>query len=89
MAKPSDREYKLFRKIRELEEQVNKLKTENELLKRKLEKTQDEPKYKKEKPKSPGGCPVCDATIKETELPFGKLRICSKGCGWRQVKHES
>lgn len=87
MAKPSDKEYKLFQKIRELEEQINKLKKENQVLQKKLDKvTVDEPKTK-HKPKSTGGCPACEAPIKVTDLPFGKLRICSAACGWRKVDH--
>ena len=83
MTRPSDKEFKLFRKIRDLEEVINKLKVENEILKKKLEK--DEPKKTKKQVKSQGGCPACDSPIKVTELPFGKLRICTAACGWRIV----
>ena len=86
MTRPSDKEFKLLRKIRELEELVNKLKIENEILKKKLEK--DEPTKQKKQVKNQGGCPSCDSPIKVTELPFGKLRICSAGCGWRKVDHD-
>lgn len=89
MARPSDKEYKLFQKIRELEEQNNKKDNEIAQLKKKidkLEKSDPEYKPKKKELKSAGGCPVCQAEIKVTDLPFGKLRICSKACGWRLVE---
>ena len=89
MARPSDSEYKLRHKIKELEEVVNKLRVENEILKKKIEKLEkSDPEYKpksKHSPKAAGGCPVCSSVIKVTDLPFGKLRICSAACGWRKV----
>lgn len=85
MARPSDREYQLRRQIKDLQEQVEKLETENNRLKKQIEKAKpDEPKQK-HKPKSAGGCPVCEAQIKITDLPFGKLKICTAACGWRLV----
>ena len=86
MAKPSDKEYKLFRKIRELEDQITKLKNENAQLQKRLDKEQ--PKEKKEVKKIEGGCPVCNSPVKVTELPFGKLRLCSAACGWRKMDKE-
>lgn len=85
MAKPSDKEYKLFRKIRELEEQNEKLKKEIVILEKKLEKDAVKVVKVKEVTKHQGGCPTCQAPIKITDLPFGKLKICTKGCGWRKV----
>jgi TolA-binding protein len=85
MARPSDREYKLQHQIRELREQVEKLEVENARLKKQIEKTQAKEEPKAKKVKHAGGCPVCEAPIKVTDLPFGKLRLCSAQCGWRKV----
>lgn len=30
-------------------------------------------------------CPTCGNPIKSSRLPFGHLRTCSVGCGWREV----
>lgn len=88
MGKPSDREYKLMHKIRELEEQNRKLESEIIQLKKKLEKQNiNEPK-KYNKAKKESSCPECGADIKVTSLPFGKLSLCSAGCGWREMKHD-
>lgn len=86
MARPSDREYKLQHQIRELREQVEKLEVENARLKKQIEKTQAKEEPKK-KVKHAGGCPVCESPIKVTDLPFGKLRICTAACGWKKVEH--
>lgn len=88
MARPSDKDYKLLRKIRELEEQVEKLKKEIVQLEKRLEKEQPKVVKSKVTKKVDGGCPTCEAPIKVTDLPFGKLRICTAGCGWREVKHD-
>lgn len=90
MARPSDTEYKLRYQIKELKDQLEKLETENARLRKQLDKLQvkdEEPKKGKIKPKHIGGCPSCDAPIKITELPFGKLKICTAACGWRKVDH--
>jgi tRNA G26 N,N-dimethylase Trm1 len=31
-------------------------------------------------------CPTCGSEIKSSVLPFGKLIICTSGCGWRSVE---
>lgn len=89
MARPSDREFALKRKIKELEDQNEKKDVEIQILKKKIEKLEkSDPEYvpkSKKQVKSPGGCPVCQATLKVTDLPFGKLRICSAACGWKAV----
>jgi len=83
MARPSDKEYKLLQKVKDLEQQVEKLNKENAQLEKRLNK---EPKIEKTKVvKHQGGCPSCQAPIKVTDLPFGKLRICSAACGWKIV----
>lgn len=90
MGRPSDREYALNRKIRELEEQIRKKDLEIEQLKKKVEKLERKDiQYKPVKGnKIEKGCPTCGAGIKSTTLPFGVLRICSDGCGWREVEHD-
>jgi hypothetical protein len=90
MAKPSDREYALHRKIRDLEEQNRKKDLEIDHLKKKVEKLENkDTQYKPVKGKKvERGCPTCGSAIKATKLPFGTLRICSDGCGWREVEHD-
>ena len=69
---------KLFQKIRELEQQNEKKDNEIAQLKKKIEKLEkSDPEYKpkKKEVKSAGGCPTCQAEVKVTDLPFGKLRI--------------
>lgn len=90
MARPSDREYALKRKVKEQEEKIHILEIENKRLKQQLEKLQSVPelsvkKGKKEKPKV-RECPDCGAEVKESELPHGNLLLCSKACGYREVR---
>ena len=89
MARPSDREFSLKRKIKELEDQNEKKEVEIAQLKKKIEKLEkSDPEYKpkaKHSPKAAGGCPVCSAVIKVIDLPHAKLRICSAACGWRKT----
>lgn len=85
MAKPSDREFALHRKIRELEEQNRKKDLEIEQLKKKLEK---EPKLHVKNKNKEKACPNCGANVKVTNLPFGKLELCTGQCGWREVKKD-
>ena len=87
MARPSDKEFKLFRKIKELEEQNKKKDLEIEQLKKKLDKLETKEFKPVKGKKQEKGCPTCGSSIKTTDLPFGKLYICSEGCGWREVKH--
>lgn len=85
MARPSDREYTLHRKIKELEEQNDKLKKQIAQLEKRLER--EEPKVMKKIQKQ-GDCPVCQSPTKTTVLPFGKLKICSAACGFREVTRD-
>ncbi len=91
MARPSDREFSLKRKIKELEDQNEKKDVEIQQLKKKidkLEKSDPEYKPKAKHVKAAGGCPVCSSVIKVIELPHSKLRICSAACGWRKVDND-
>lgn len=90
MARPSDREYQLKRKVKELEEQNHKLETEVTQLRKKIEKLEKKDEEYKPKPgkKIERVCPSCGKSIKDTVLPFGRLVLCSDGCGWREVKHD-
>lgn len=90
MARPSDSEYKLLRKIKTLEEQCRNKDSEIAALKKrvdKLERTDLEFKSKK-KAKDPTGCPDCGAGLKDLALPFGKLSICANACGYRLMRKE-
>jgi DNA repair exonuclease SbcCD ATPase subunit len=80
-------EYELERQIRELKQENAKLK---KLLREKekadkLEKVEKEPK-KAEVKKVDKPCPVCGAALKVSELPHGILSLCSKACGFREMK---
>ena len=89
MTRPSDREYQLKRKVKDLDEKNNQLEIEIKRLNKQLEKLKEpeaEHKSKKKHKIVERGCPSCGAAIKSTVLPFGKLEICSSGCGWREVK---
>jgi hypothetical protein len=86
--KPSDKEFKLYRKIKDLEEQNEKLKNQVIQLEKRLEKEQTPivKKKGKEIKKHENACPLCEAPMKITDLPFGKLKICSAACGWKKVE---
>jgi DNA repair exonuclease SbcCD ATPase subunit len=79
-----DVEYELEREIRELKQENAKLK---KLLrdKEKDAKVEKEPK-KAEVKKVDKPCPDCGAAIKSTELPHGILSLCSKACGFREMR---
>lgn len=46
----------------------------------------EEKKIVPSKTKKENLCPVCGSEIKSSVLPFGKLIICTSGCGWRSVE---
>lgn len=86
MAKPSDREFALKRQIKDLQTKVDNLEMENKHLKKKLEQNSGPVvKSKKTGKAVEKPCPDCGAEIKETTLPFGKLKLCSKACGYRET----
>jgi regulator of replication initiation timing len=84
MARPSDREFALKRKIKDLEEKVLQLEIENKKLKKSLTTTQEPKKIKKVEKKPE--CPQCGGLVKESALPFGTLILCQSGCGHREIK---
>lgn len=86
MARPSDKEYALQRKIKDLEAKVHQQDQEIARLKKQLEKSEPLENRKKSPIKIEKGCPDCEAPIKESPLPHATLRLCSKACGWREVK---
>jgi ribosomal protein S27AE len=78
-------EYELERQIKDLKQEVTKLKK----LLREKEKTakveqQDKPVEKVKKQDKE--CPECGGKVKTTELPMGDLELCEKACGYRAVK---
>lgn len=88
MTRPSDREFQLKRKIKELEEQNSRLEVENAKLRKQIEKS-EEPKDKKKSGKvvvKP--CPECGAEVKSTELPHAIMELCSAQCGYRKVRNK-
>lgn len=88
MARPSDREFILKRKVKELEEQNNRLEMELARLKKQLEKNEPiekKPSVKVRKNKDSHECPSCGAPTKLMVLPHAVLELCSSGCGYRRV----
>lgn len=89
MTRPSDREFALKRKIKDLEEQLRQRDEEIKQLKKKIDKlqvTDENPKKKPTHEIKDNSCPQCGASVTESILPFGKLILCSKGCGHREIK---
>jgi regulator of replication initiation timing len=89
MARPSDREYQLHRKVKDLEEQNRKLEVEIAKLKKQLDKSPMEksltaPKKAAKLVNKP--CPDCGAELKITELPHAVMELCSAACGHRNVR---
>jgi len=88
MARPSDREFQLKRKIKELEEINSQLEIQVNNLKKQLDKlTSGNISNNEKKPKVSAKltCPECESEVKLTELPHANLYLCSKGCGYRKV----
>ena len=88
MARPSDREFVLKRKISDLEQQISKLEEENKRLKKQLDKEEKKdltvPKKLAKLVAKP--CPSCGAEIKVTDLPHAVMELCSAACGHRSVR---
>lgn len=83
MSRPSDREYSLKRRVKELEEQNEKLQKELKALRKSNDKEAPAPKKVKAVVKP---CPDCGAETKETKLPHATMKLCVAQCGWREVK---
>ena len=95
MARPSDKEFDLKRTIKELREENGRLVDEVTKLKRIIAKgVTTEPvetrrgKDKKKPPAAQKPCPDCGAEIKSTELPHAFMELCSKQCGYRNVRNK-
>jgi hypothetical protein len=92
MAKPSDREFELRRRIKDLEETNGRLEDQVVKLKRSLakitnsESTEGRKKTKKIATSIQKPCPDCGAEIKSMDLPHSILDLCSKMCGHRNVR---
>lgn len=73
-----------------LEREIKDLKNEIEKLKKQLQQQEKSGTTKQEKLKpikQERECPSCGASIKETEIPnVGILELCAKGCGHRNVR---
>lgn len=89
MARPSDREFQLKRKVKELEEQNGRLEVENAKLRKQIEKSEPLKENKKKPAKSISKpCPDCGAEVKCTELPHAIMELCSASCGYRKVRNK-
>jgi DNA repair exonuclease SbcCD ATPase subunit len=89
MARPSDREFALHRKIKDLEDNNRKLEVEIAKLKKQIDK--EEKKENLTQPKKPAKvilkpCPDCGKEVKITDLPHAVMELCSAGCGYRNVR---
>lgn len=80
-----ENEYALEREIKDLKNQIEKLKKE-------LREQEKPAKTKQEKLKplkQDKGCPDCGASIKESEVPnVGVIELCAKACGYRQMRRK-
>lgn len=90
MARQSDREFSLKRKIKDLEEKNEKLEIELSKLKKNIDKTSNKDLTEKKKPTKVvlKPCPECGSEVRSTELPHAIMELCSAGCGHRLVKNK-
>jgi DNA repair exonuclease SbcCD ATPase subunit len=87
MARQSDREFSLKRKIKDLEQQNEKLELELAKLKKQINKSEESLTEKKKPGKVANKpCPDCGAELKTTDLPHAVMELCSAGCSYRNVK---
>lgn len=88
MARPSDREFQLGRKIKDLEEQNRRLEIEVAKLKKQIEKSEEKglTKPKKAAKLVNKPCPDCGAELKVTDLPHAVMELCSAACTYRNVR---
>lgn len=89
LARPSDREFGLKKRVQELEDENKLLKLELQKVKKFYEKTQaktENDSKPKKAIKKQINCPECEAVVKVTDLPHGTLLLCSAACGYREVK---
>jgi sugar-specific transcriptional regulator TrmB len=86
MARPSDTEYALRRKVKDLEDQLKVKDNKIKELEKKLDKLQSpEVEFKKTKKPVINACPDCGLEISITDLPHGIMQLCKAGCGFRRV----
>jgi DNA repair exonuclease SbcCD ATPase subunit len=90
MARPSDREFALHRKIKDLEENNRKLEVEIAKLRKQIDKAESKdltvPKKLAKLVVKP--CPLCGAELKLTDLPHAVMELCSAACGHRLVRNK-
>lgn len=79
-------EFELERQIKDLKQEVSKLK---KLLKEKekiIEKSKDIVEVKEIKKPVEKRCPNCESKLKCSTLPMGTLELCEAACGYRNVR---
>jgi DNA repair exonuclease SbcCD ATPase subunit len=91
MARPSDREFALHRKIKDLEENNRKLEVEIAKLRKQIDKAEASANKDLTVPKKLAKlvskpCPLCGAELKVTDLPHAVMELCSAACGHRTVR---
>lgn len=69
-----------------LKAEIKKLLLENRKLKKIIKELQNKKPINKKEKSFITECPNCNSTIKNFDLPEGKLYLCSNACGYRKVK---
>lgn len=87
MSRPSDREFALKRKIKDLEEKNGNLEVKIRTLEKQISKSApEEDKSSKKKKTIDHPCPDCGAATKTITLPNALLDVCTKVCGWKKIR---
>ena len=79
-------EFELERQVKDLKQEVSKLK---KLLREKdkiIEKNKDGVEIKEVKKPLEKYCPTCNSKLKCSKLPMGTLELCESACGYRNVR---
>lgn len=80
-----EKEYELEREIRDLKNEIEKLKKQL----REIEKTGTTKQEKLKPVKQDKECPDCGASVKESEVPnVGVIELCAKACGYRNLRRK-
>lgn len=83
-------EYELERQVKDLKQEVSKLKKIlREKEKKEVKQEDDVIEVKKvKKPIIDKACPKCGSKIKSSIIPIGTLELCESACGYRFVRRK-